>query len=301
MGERRVQKWSALPLFLILRPFNLPSQNDGHAFYVLAHLDNFTGLIFPQLLATQKQSTEPWTFNSLTRMGQQFSLIYPKAISEETNVPNDTFLRNMVSSKPQASKSYLWVLNNDVLYHRVLASKRKGSKERLTIIQSFRFYSFFYTTGRQASVPSQTIRGIQLHGSLLTPGTEWFRISKGQATSALLILSVLLILAGSCIQTTAFCSKPTNHRGRKISIFTNHPLQNKLPRWLYYSFTYLQPTEVLGLSLNKGIKNPRKDSILLVHSYKLWLHRLRERFSGVSSQEVISTADSAPTRASPLK
>lgn len=32
------------PLFLILRQFNLASQNDGHAFHVTSRLDSFTAV-----------------------------------------------------------------------------------------------------------------------------------------------------------------------------------------------------------------------------------------------------------------
>lgn len=55
------------PLFLILGQLSLSSQNDAYAFYIIAHLNESTGLIFPQLLPIQ--STESWTFNSLTRIG----------------------------------------------------------------------------------------------------------------------------------------------------------------------------------------------------------------------------------------
>ena len=86
----------------------------------------------------------------------------------------------------------------------------------------------------QAALSFKPSRGIQLHGPLPTPVTGGSRITEGQATLT------LLVLARSCIQTTPFWSKPTSHWGRKSSVFTNHPLQNKLPRWSYYSFMYPQ-------------------------------------------------------------
>lgn len=90
LGGRK-EKCRNDPLFLILGPFSLSSQNDAYAFYIIAHLNESTGLIFPQLLTNSNKVLNLEPSNSLTRIGQQFSLIYPKTISEETNVPHDTF------------------------------------------------------------------------------------------------------------------------------------------------------------------------------------------------------------------
>ena len=100
---------------------------------------------------------------------------------------------------------------------------------------------------KQAALSFKPSWGIQLHSPLLIPVTGGSRITEGRATLT------LLVLARSCIQTTAFWSKPTSHWGRKSSVFTNHPLQNKLPRWSYYSFMYPQSVEMLGTQMYSNV------------------------------------------------